>query len=132
LFDAPGVQRDDAVGQSHRFHLVMRDINHGRAEAAVQLAQFDAHRRAQLGVEVGQRFVEKKHFRFAHNRAADGGALALAAGQLARLALQQRSQVQRFGRGRDATVDVGRGQLGGHAQAERDVVAHRHVRIQRV
>ena len=56
----------------------------------VQLLDLEAHLHAQLGVEVGQRLVEQEHRRLAHDGAAHRHALALAAGKLARLALEQR------------------------------------------
>ena len=52
---------------------------------------------AQLGVEVGQGLVEQEHLRLAHDGAAHGHALALAAGEFARLALQQVAQFQDLG-----------------------------------
>jgi hypothetical protein len=43
---------------------------------------------AQLGIEVGQRLVEQEDLGLAHDGAADGDALALAAGKRLGLALQ--------------------------------------------
>ena len=50
---------------------------------------------AQLRVEIGQRFVEQEDIRIADDGAADGDALALAAGELARIAVQQGLELQR-------------------------------------
>ena len=50
---------------------------------------------AQFGVEVRQRLVEQEHVRIADDGAADRDALALAAGQLARIAVEQRVELQR-------------------------------------
>ena len=55
----------------------------------MQRLQLGAHLHAQLGVEVGQRLVEQEHRRLAHDGAAHRHALALAAGELARLALRK-------------------------------------------
>ena len=52
LLDAAGVHHDDAVGDRQRLLLVVRDIDHGEAEALLQLADLLAHLAAQLGVEV--------------------------------------------------------------------------------
>ena len=60
----------------------------------MQPLDLDAQFGAQLGVEVGQRLVEQEHVDVAHQRAADGDALALAAGKRRRLALQQRLDLQ--------------------------------------
>ena len=77
---------DDLVGHGHRLDLVVRDVDGGRAEPLVQLLDLGAHGDAQLGVEVRQRLVEEEHLRIAHDRAAHRDALALAAGELARIA----------------------------------------------
>ena len=50
----------------------------------MQALDLDAHVDAQLGVEIGQRFVEQEDARLAHERAAHRDALALAARELAR------------------------------------------------
>ena len=76
----------DAVAQRHRLDLVVGDVDRRGAKALVQLLELDAHLDAQLGVEVGQRLVEQEHLRMAHDGAAERDALALAAGELARLA----------------------------------------------
>ena len=55
----------------------------------MQARDLDPHLDAQFGIEVGERFVEQEHLRLAHDGAADGDALALAAGQLPRLALHE-------------------------------------------
>ena len=62
--------------------------------ALVQALDLGAHVDAQLGVEVGQRLVEQEDLRVAHQRAAHGDALALAAGELARLAVEQMADLQ--------------------------------------
>ena len=48
----------------------------------MQVGNTDAHRGAQLGVKVRERFIEQEHIRFLHNRAANRHALRLAAGEL--------------------------------------------------
>jgi hypothetical protein len=114
-----------------RFHLVVGDVHHRRAEAAVQAGDLGAHRRAQLGVEVGQRFVQQEHLRLAHQRPAQRHALALAAGQRGGPALQQRPQLQPVGRGFDARGDLGL-RHAAQREPERQVLGHGHVRVQRV
>ena len=87
LLDAPLAQHDDLVGERHRLDLVVRHIDHGGAEALMQLGDLDAHLHAQLGVEVRQRLVEQERLGLAHDGPADGDALALPAGKLPRLAV---------------------------------------------
>ena len=60
----------------------------------MQLGDLDAHLHAQHGVEVRERLVEQEHLRLAHERPADGDALALAAGELRRPAVEQFLELQ--------------------------------------
>ncbi len=94
LLDLAGAHHGDARGQRHGLDLVVRDVDHGRAQVVVQLLQLAAQFGAQLGIEVGQRLVEQEDLGLAHQRAADRHALALAARELRRLALQQLGQLQ--------------------------------------
>ena len=68
----------------------------------MQLLDLRAHLHAQLGVEVRERLVEQEHLRIAHDGAAHGDALALAAGELARIALEQGVEAEDLGRALDA------------------------------
>ncbi len=86
---------------------------------------------AELGVEVGERLVEQEHGGVAHQRAADRDPLALAAGELVRAAVEQMLDLQHRGRLGDALVDLRLRRLR-HAQAEGQVLAHRHARVERV
>ena len=94
LLDDAALQHDDLVGQRHRLDLVVGDVDHGRVELVVQPRELDPHLHAQGGVEVGQRLVEQEHLGLAHDGAADGDALALAARQLLGLAVQQLVELQ--------------------------------------
>ncbi len=97
----------------------------------MQFADLEPHLHAQRRVEVGERLVEQERLRLAHDGAADRDALALAAGELARLAVEIVGQVER-GRGlADLLVDHVLRRLR-HLEREGDVVAHAHMRIERV
>jgi len=98
---------------------------------AVQLLQLDAGLAAQLGVEVGKRLVEQEDLRAADDGAAEGDALALAAGQGARLALQEVVQAQDARGVLDTLVDLRLLHVG-HLERESHVVVHGHVRVERV
>ena len=76
----------DAVGQGQRLFLVVGDEDEGDADGALQCAQLDLHLLAQLLVERAQRLVQQQHLRLADQRAGQGDALPLAAGQLMRRA----------------------------------------------
>ena len=86
---------------------------------------------AQLGVEVRERFVHQEDRRLAHDRPAERDALPLAAGQLFRLAIEKLVEAEDRGCGGDPLLDVGLGDLP-QLQAERHVVADRHVRVERI
>src|SRR5690242_6563149 len=88
LLDAARVHHHDLVGHGHRLDLVVRDVDRGRLEALVQRLDLGAHRHAQLRVEVGERLVEEKHLWLSHDRPSHRDALALAARELPRIAVQ--------------------------------------------
>ena len=79
----PAIEHDDLVGHGHRLDLVVGDVDHRRLQLLVQLADLEPHVDAQRRIEVRQRLVEQERRRLAHDGAADGDALALAAGKLA-------------------------------------------------
>ncbi len=131
LLDAPAVEHHHLVGQGHGLDLIMGHVDHRGLQFLVQARKLQAHLNTQRGIEVGQRLIEEKHLGVAHDGAADGDALALAAGQLPRLAFEQRLQLQ-GARGRfdlaGNLLFVGTGQV----QGEGHVLAHRHVRVERI
>ena len=88
LLDHPGAHDRHAVAERHRLGLVVRDVDHRRAQLLLDPRHLGAHLHAQLGVQVRQRLVHQERLRVAHDRAAHRHALALAAGQVRRLALQ--------------------------------------------
>ena len=73
------VHDDDAVGERHGLDLVVRDVDRGRAVLEMQALEFDAHGLAQLGIERTDGLVEQQRLGPAHQRAADGDALHVAA-----------------------------------------------------
>ena len=85
----PSLHHGDAVAHRHGLDLVVGHVEVGGLQAAVQLADLGAGLHAQLGVEVGQRLVHQEDLRLAHDGAAQRDALALAAGELARLAVEE-------------------------------------------
>ena len=125
------VHDHDAVGERHRLDLVVGDIDRGGLHHLVHALDLDPHLHAQLGVEVGQRLVEQKDLRVAHDGAAHRDALALAAGQRLRLAVQQLGDVENARRIVDALLDLVLGELA-QLQPERHVLERRHVRVKRV
>ena len=109
----------------------MGNVDEGGLQALMQLGDFGTHLHAQLSVQVGQRFVEQEDLRLTDDSTAKSNTLTLAAGQSLRLTVQQVVNAQNAGSFFHAALDF---VLGGLAQlqAERHVVEHGHVRIQRV
>ena len=105
----------------------MRNENAGRALLGVDALEFRAHGHAQLGVQVGERLIHQEELRLNDNRAGDGHTLALTAGHLRRVALEQVLDLRRLRRLVHALVDFFFGEL---LELERigDVVVHRHMR----
>ena len=89
----------------------MRHVDHRDAEQLLQPADLAAHLDPQLGVEIGERFVEQQHMRLDHEGAGDRDALELAAGQLVRPALAVAVELHELQRARDALADPARAQL---------------------
>ena len=100
-------------------------------QALVEAGDLRARLHAQLGIEVGERLVHEEDGRLTHDGATQGDALALAAGELARLAVEQVLAGEHGRRLVDAALDLGLGRLA-QLQAEGHVVVHGHVRVQRV
>ena len=97
----PPFEQDHAIGHRHRLDLVVRDVHHRDAELALQRADLLAHLGAQLRVEVRQRLVHQAHRRLVDDRAAERHALLLAAGELRRLAVEQRVEAEQVGHSRE-------------------------------
>jgi len=122
-----------AVAQRHRLDLVVRHVKRGDGEPVEEAANLDAGLRAELGIQVGQRLVEQEQLGIAHQRAGDGEALLLAAGERARLAVEQLTEAEAHDLRGDADallgLSVGRA---AHLEEETEVAAALEVGIERV
>ena len=96
LADLAVLHHHDAIAQRHRLDLVVGHVHDRGLDALVQQLDLGAHVHAQLRVEVRQRLVEQEQRRVAGERPAHGDALALAARQLRRLAVEQVLHLQRL------------------------------------
>ena len=131
LLDEPRAHDRHPVTEGHRLGLIVRHVDHRGPQALLDPRHLRAHLHAQLRVQVRQRLVHQERLRVAHDRAAHRHPLALTTGQIRRLALQMLLQIQDPGRlGRPS----GRSRPCRSWRLEREahVVAHRHMRIQRV
>ena len=84
----------DPAAHRHRLDLVVGDVDDRRAEALVEAGDLGAGLDAQLGVEVGERLVHEEDGRLADDGPAERDALALAAGELLRLAVEVALEVE--------------------------------------
>ena len=131
LLDRALVHDDDPVGQCHRLDLVMRHIDRGDFQLALQMLDLHPHAGAQLGVKVRQRFIHQEHLRRAHHGAGKGGALALATRQSAGFAIQIAAQFHHIGGLADQAVMVRLGHPA-HPQRKADILVNRHVGVKRI
>src|SRR5262245_12499641 len=76
----------------------MSHVDGGGADTPMKPLQLFAGSETKLGVEVGERLVQQENGWLADDGARQGHALALAAGKLARLAVEQRADTQQRSR----------------------------------
>ena len=131
LLDATGAQEDDLIRHRHGFGLIVRDVDHRHAELLLQRADLAPHLGAKLRVEVRERLVHEAHRLLGDDGAPERDALLLAAGELRRLAIEQRGQPEQLGDAREALPTL-RGRHAADLQAEDDVFFHAQMREQRV
>ena len=89
----------------------MRDVDEGAARVDVQALQLGAHLEPELGVEVRERLVHEEHSRLGRERAGDGHALLLAAGELRGVAVHEHAYLDYARHAADGEVDLLRRQL---------------------
>ena len=87
LLDLAVGHHHDRVGDLHRLLLVVGDEHRGDVDLVVQAPQPGAQLLAHLRVERAERLVEQQHLRLDRERAGQRHALALAAGELRRVAV---------------------------------------------
>ena len=126
LLDLALIEDADAVAHGERLLLVVGDEDEGDAELALQGFQFELHLLAQLEVERPERFVQQQDARLVDQCPGDGDALALAAGELAGLAVADAGQAHQLQHLVHLVVTLALGDALEH-QAVADVVAHIHV-----
>ena len=91
----PVTQHRDPLSERHRLLLVVRDVDHRRAQPRVQRDQLGARAAAQPRVQVRQRLVEQERARIADDRAAERDALTLAARERRGPAVEERRDAER-------------------------------------
>ena len=94
LLQVAVAQHGDAVAHRHRLDLVVRHVDGRHREPLLQLDELGARLHAQLRVEVRERLVHQVDLRVPDDRAAHRDALALAAGEVPRLAVEVRLEIE--------------------------------------
>ena len=82
----PWLHHGDAVAHRQRLLLVVRDVDEGDADLALDALQLDLHLLAELEIERAERLVEQQHLGLVDQGAGQRDALPLAARELGRLA----------------------------------------------
>jgi hypothetical protein len=109
----------------------VRDVDGRHPEPRVELGERGTHADAELRVEVRERLVHEERLRLAHDRAPHRDALALAAGELRGPAVEELVEAEERGDLLHAPLRLGLRRLP-HLEPVADVLAHGHVRIERV
>jgi hypothetical protein len=131
LLDLAGAHDGEAVTERERLDLVVRDVHGGEAEPPMELVDLGADLVAQSRVEVRQWLVEQHELRASDEPARKRDALLLTTAQLRRVSVEQRRGIDERG---DLFDPLLRLRPPDPPRRERvaDVLAHRHVRPQRV
>jgi len=121
----------DLGGHGHRLNLVVGDVDERGPQPLVQLRDLGAGLDPELGVEVGEGFVQEENRRLADDSPTQGDALALAARKLPWLALEQLLDAEDLGGFVYALADLRLGRPA-QRQAEGHVVVDGHVWVESV
>ena len=119
------------VRHRHCLGLIVGDVDDRRLQAIEEQLQLGAHLHAQLGIEVGERFIQQEESWLPHQGPAERHPLSLPAGELSRPAIEQLRDAEQIGGARDFLGD-GLPRFVAHFEGEGQVVAHAHVRVEGV
>jgi len=102
LRDPSFIYRRRVAAEQQRFGRLRGRVDHGAVAIGEKPRQLVAQALAELVIEVCERFVEEHQVGVLHQGTGECGALLLAAGQLARAAVQERVEPQELGDATDA------------------------------
>src|SRR5439155_4925360 len=131
LLEPAGVEHCDAVAHGHGLGLVVGDEDRRHTELLLKRLELRPGMRPELRVEVRERLIHKEHSRLADDGSREGDTLLLAAGELGGPPREEVADAQEV---RDPLhfPRLLRGTELADPQWVLDVVAHRHVRVERV
>src|SRR5581483_4635231 len=125
----------DLVRHRERLRLVVRHVDAGDPELALEPLELEAHVLAQLRVEVRERLVEEEQGRLHHERAREREPLLLPARERGRVPRRELPELHDREHALDALAQLGAARpppARQHLERERDVLEHVHVRPDRV
>ena len=131
LLDDTILHDHNPVTQRHGFRLIVGNINEGGVDALAEHQDLSAHLVAQLGIQIGQRFIHQEHLRLSYNGTPDSHTLPLTTGKRLGLAIQQFQNIQTACGFLHLLVNDSLG-IFPQTQAIGDVFINRHVGIQRI
>ena len=126
LLKAAATHHGDAVGHVQGLLLIVGDVDEGDAQALLNVLQLHLHLAPQLQIQRAQGLVQQQQLRLKDQRAGDGHALALSAGELGRHALFAALQLHQAQHLRNLRPPLGTLHAA-HAQSIGDVLFHIHV-----
>ncbi|MNQ45615.1 hypothetical protein D3C85_594000 [compost metagenome] len=131
LLDTAEVHDRDTLGHGHGLFLVVGHHHAGHAHALDDLHQFQLHLRAQFLVQGAHGLVEQQQLRTLGQGPGQGHALALATGQLVRLAPGELGHLHQLEHLVDARIDFS-GWQPVLFKSEGDVLRNSHMREERI
>ena len=131
LLQQPVAHDGDAVAERHRLDLVVRNVDRGHLQVALQPGDLGPHLDAELRVQVRERLIHQKRLGLTHDRPAHRDALPLATRQRAGALLQHAAQSQDPCRALDPRRDRALGHLL-HLESKRHVRVGGHMRVESV
>src|SRR5664280_2641135 len=131
LLEHAVTQHRDALAEGHRLDLVVCHVDGCHAEPLVETSELSTHAHAKLRVEVRQRLVHEERLRLADHRPSHRNSLALAAGKLSRLAIEELVETERVRYVADAPLTIGLVDMT-EPQSEGEIPGDGHVRVERI
>ena len=135
LLQNTAIQNRHTVGERHGFDLVVRHVDGRGAEFVVETTDFLSHLMTQFRIQVGQGFVHQQHLRSTDKGSTERNTLTLPAAELLRFFVKVVLEFKHAGGFFDTSLHFSLGKpffSFDHTKSEGEVVANRHVRVERI